>query len=62
MSTKNLSQRLERLENRLLPVTSEPMVLTVCFVSADGSVNDTVDPIELRIPTAPHKRGRHRPA
>jgi hypothetical protein len=37
MSTKNLSQRLERLESRLLPDTSEPRVLTVYFVSADGS-------------------------
>jgi hypothetical protein len=65
MSTKNLPQRLDRLESRLLPDTSEPRVLTVYFVSADGSPDYSIDPMEFRIPTAPHKRGRrwkHRPA
>ena len=54
MSITNLSRRLERLENRLLPDTSEPMVLTVCFVSNDGSINDQM---EVRLPAAPNQRG-----
>jgi hypothetical protein len=58
MSIKNLSQRLERLESRLLPDTGEPMVLTVCFVSPDHRV---VDQMQFTMPGVPNKgRGRRR--
>ncbi len=35
MISRNLAQRLERLETRLLPV-GEPVVIQITFVSSDG--------------------------
>jgi hypothetical protein len=39
MGSRTLSKRLERLETRMMPA-SEPLVLEIQFVSADGSVED----------------------
>jgi hypothetical protein len=59
MSIKKISQRLERLESRLLPDTGEPMVINVCFVSSDHRV---VEERQFTLPAAPHPRGwRRRP-
>jgi hypothetical protein len=56
MSLKNLSRRLERLEDRLLPDTSEPTVLTILFVtSGDGRV---VEERHITLPAVKNPRGR----
>ena len=38
MISKNLSRRLERLEERLLPTNEEPIVFVIVGVDADGQV------------------------
>lgn len=57
MSLKNLSRRLERLEDRLLPDTREPTVLNIVFVSTeDGSV---VEKMNITFaPPVKNQRGR----
>jgi hypothetical protein len=57
MRIKHLSQRLERLKRRVLPGTSEPELLTVCFIYSDGRV---VDQMEVRLPAAPKTCGWRR--
>src|ERR1035437_4583100 len=39
MASRNLSKRLERLEERMLPA-GEPLILQIQFVSPDGTVED----------------------
>jgi hypothetical protein len=39
----SLTQRLEHLEIRLLPVASEPTVITLDFVDTNGTVLDHKD-------------------
>jgi hypothetical protein len=56
MSLKNLSRRLERLEDRLLPDTREPTVLNIVFVSTeDGSV---VEKMNITLPPVKNQRRR----
>jgi hypothetical protein len=57
MSIKNFSQRLERLESRLLPDTREPRVITVCFVSPERRV---VDEMQFTLPAVPEHGSRRR--
>jgi hypothetical protein len=58
MITKNLSRRLERLEERLLPVLEEPLVIHIISVDGDGRREDSG--IEFKIPAVPKpiKKGR----
>jgi len=51
MNTRNLSRRLERLEDSLLPVLEEPIILRIISVSPDGERRDSG--IEFKIPAAP---------
>ena len=39
MASRNLSKRLERLEERMLPA-GEPLILQIQFVSPGGTVED----------------------
>jgi hypothetical protein len=39
MASRNLSKRLERLEERMLPA-GEPLIVQIQFVSPDGTVED----------------------
>jgi len=40
MTTKSLSRRLERLENRLMPAKEDPLAFVIVAVSADGQIGD----------------------
>ncbi len=56
MLSKNVSLRLERLEEEMLPV-GEPKVIQVIFVSADGTRRDGP---RIEIPAYPAWRPRRR--
>jgi hypothetical protein len=58
MITKNLTRRLERLEDSLLPVLEELLVLRIISVSADGQRIDSG--IEFKVPAAPKPIKRRR--
>jgi hypothetical protein len=47
---RNLTRRLERLEDRVILVTEEPRVLVIQFVSRDGQV---VDENRITLPSDP---------
>ena len=51
MIGKNLSRRLERLEDSVLPVAEEPLVIKIIAVSPDGTQVDRG--IEFKIPAVP---------
>jgi len=51
MISKNLSRRLERLEDRLLPVLEEPLVIQIISFSPDGRRVDSG--IEFKVQTVP---------
>jgi len=38
MTSRNLTRRLERLEDRLPPATEEPVVFVIAAVSSDGQI------------------------
>jgi hypothetical protein len=48
MISKNLSRRLERLEDQMQPVNEEPLVIRIFSVSPDGERVDTG--MEFKIP------------
>jgi hypothetical protein len=50
MISKNISRRLERLEERLLPSNEEPVVIVVQGVDTDGQV---VQSFQLTVPAYP---------
>jgi len=50
MNNKNLARRLERLEDRMLPASGEPLVIEVRGVDTDGKVVST---LRLTIPAPP---------
>lgn len=49
--SRNLTRRLERLEDRLLPVNEEPTVLRIILVSPDDQRIDSG--IEFKVPATP---------
>ena len=51
MISKNLSRRLERLEDSLLPALEEPVVIRIISVSPDGRREDSG--IEFKVPAVP---------
>ena len=51
MITRNLSQRLKRLEARTVPAVGEPMVIEVRFVSPDKVVTGS---LLIEIGPTPH--------
>lgn len=51
MISKNLSRRLERLEDHLLPFNEEPLVIRIISVSPDGERVET--DIEFKIAAVP---------
>ena len=51
MISRNLSRRLERLEDHLLPVNEEQIVIRIFSVSPDGERLDTG--IEFKIAAVP---------
>ena len=55
---RNLTRRLERLEDSLLPVNEEPLVLRIIAVSSDGQKTDSG--IEFKIPAVPKPLPRRR--
>jgi len=55
MNNKNLARRLERLEDRMLPASGEPLVIEVRGVDTDGKVVST---LRLTIPAGPRSTGR----
>ena len=58
MITRNLSRRLERLEDSLLPVNEEPIVLRIIPVSSDGK--HVEGGIEFKIRAVPKPLPRRR--
>jgi hypothetical protein len=56
MITRNLTRRLERLEEETLPV-GEPMVIQVVYVNTDGTERDGP---RVEIPTYLASRSRRR--
>ena len=51
MISKNLSRRLERLEDSLLPVLEEPLVIHIISVDGDGRRVDSG--MEFKVPAVP---------
>ena len=51
MISKNLSRRLERLEDSLLTVNEEPLVIRIISVSPDGERTDSG--IVFTVPAVP---------
>ena len=49
--SRNLSRRLERLEDSLLPISEEPIVIKIIYVTPDGQQEDSG--IEFKIPAVP---------
>jgi len=58
MISKNLSRRLERLEDSLLPVLEEPLVIHIIAVDGDGQKRDSGIRIEVPAVSKPLKKGR----
>jgi hypothetical protein len=58
MISRNLSRRLERLEDSLLPVLEEPLVIRIISVSPDGKQVDSG--IEFKIPAVPKPFNKRR--
>jgi len=58
MISKNLSRRLERLEESLLPVLEEPVVIHIISVDGDGRREDSGIRIEVPAVPKPFKRRR----
>ncbi len=50
MTVKNLTRRLERLEENLLPVLEEPLILKFMSIDSEGRRGDSG--IEFKIPAA----------
>jgi hypothetical protein len=42
MTTRNLSQRLKRLEARIIPASEPPMTMTIQFVGPDREVKSSL--------------------
>jgi hypothetical protein len=57
MINKNLSRRLERLEDSLLPV-EEPLVIHIISVDADGRREDSGIEFKVQAVPKPIKKGR----
>jgi len=53
MITKNLSRRLERLEDSLLPANEEPTVIVICPVNSDGKRALDVPEIRFTVHACP---------
>src|ERR1017187_235602 len=58
MITKNLSRRLERLAERLLPVLEEPLVIRIISVDGDGRQEDSGIRIQVQQVPKPLKKRR----
>jgi hypothetical protein len=58
MIGKNLARRLERLEDRLLPVLEEPLVIHIISVDADGRREDSGIEFKVQAVPKPIKKGR----
>ena len=58
MTNKNLSRRLERLEDSLLPATEEPIVLKIIWVSPDGERTDSGIVFTVSAARKPFKKER----
>jgi hypothetical protein len=58
MITKNLSRRLERLEERLLPVLEEPLVIRIISVDGDGRQENSGIRIQVQQVPKPLKKRR----
>jgi hypothetical protein len=50
MTSRNLSRRLGRLEERLIPPIEEPLLIVVQYVSTDG---DVAEAYRLTVPGKP---------
>jgi hypothetical protein len=57
MINRNLTRRLERLEERFTPASEEPHVLVLQFVSSDGQV---VEEKRITLPARPRPAKRRR--
>jgi hypothetical protein len=50
MTGRNLSRRLDRLEERLIPATEEPLQIVARYVSTDG---DVAEAYRVTVPSKP---------
>jgi len=58
MIGKNLSRRLERLEDQMLPLTAEPLVIVITGVDPDGQEEEFRRFILPAAPRAPKNKPR----
>ena len=58
MISKNLSRRLELLEDSLLPVLEEPLEFVIIAVDGDGRREDSGIRIKVQQAPKPLKKGR----
>ena len=50
MTSRSISRRLDRLEEQLAPISEEPLVVVVKYVSTDGEVSEACRVTLPRVP------------
>ena len=50
MTSRNLSRRLKRLEEQLMPASEEPLVIVVHYVTVEGEISEAY---RVTVPNTP---------